>query len=230
MPGVVKLCGMRTAEDALAAAAAGADFIGLVFAPSPRRVTLEQAVTICRAVRTVTQPPRIVGLFVDAPVEEMQQVAALLELDAVQLHGNEPPEVVRALGWPVLKAVRVRAGETVEAVRQRVAPYFAGDLAPYAIVLDTYHPRVAGGTGQTFDWAVAAAIARAFPVILAGGLRVENVAEAIETVRPFGVDVSSGIEVAGRKDPELMRAFVAAARAAFARACDTVRTESGGTR
>ncbi|MCX2726737.1 phosphoribosylanthranilate isomerase [Thermomicrobium sp. 4228-Ro] len=230
MPGIVKLCGMRTPEDALAAAEAGADFIGLVFAPSPRRVTLEEAAVICRVVRAVSQPPRIVGLFVDAPVEEIQQVAVLLQLDAVQLHGSEPPEVVRVLGWPVLKAIRVRVGETVEAVRQRVASYFAGEPTPYAVVLDTYHPRMAGGTGETFDWSVAAAIAREFPVILAGGLRAENVAEAIAAVRPFGVDVSSGIEVVGKKDPDRMHAFVAAARTAFARLFETARTESGGTR
>jgi phosphoribosylanthranilate isomerase len=230
MPGIVKLCGMRTPEDALAAAEAGADCIGLVFAASPRRVALEQAAAICSAVRALPAPPRIVGLFVDASLEEIVAVAAGLALDMVQLHGNEPPARVRQLGWPVLKAIRVRPGEPVEQVRQRIAPYFASEPVPFAVVLDTYHPRLAGGTGHAFDWSIAAVLAREYPVILAGGLRVDTVAEAIETVRPLGVDVSSGVEVEGRKDPDLMRAFVAAARAAFARTCDTVPTESGGTR
>lgn len=230
MPGIVKLCGLRTPENALAAADAGADFIGLVFAPSPRRVTLDEAVEVCRAVRALPGGPRVVGVFVDPAFQELVAIAAALELDAVQLHGDEPPEMVRALGCSVLKAIRVRPGESVEAVERRIAPYFDGDPVPFAFLLDTYHPRAAGGTGHVFDWSIAATLARDYPIVLAGGLRPDNVAQAIEIVRPFGVDVSSGIEVAGRKDPQAMRAFVAAARAAFASVHGVSATEGGGKR
>ncbi len=230
MPGIVKLCGMRTPEDALAAAEAGADLIGLVFAPSPRRITLDTAAAIGQVIRGVPSRPKVVGLFVDAPLEEIEHVAVLLELDVVQLHGNEAPELVRALGWPVIKAVRVRPEESVEAVRRRIEPYFARVLAPFAVLLDTYHPRALGGTGESFDWTIAAALARDYPVILAGGLRPETVGRAIEVVRPLGVDVSSGVEVAGRKDPGLMRAFVAAARAAFASVAEEATVNDGGAR
>jgi phosphoribosylanthranilate isomerase len=215
MPGLVKLCGMRTPEDARAAIEAGADLIGLVFAPSRRRVSLEEARAICRTVRESRNPPRIVGLFVDAPVDEIAMIASALELDLVQLHGNEPPEVLARLGWPALKAMRLRPGESLEAACDRIAPYFSRERKPLAILLDAYHPSLLGGTGQIVDWTLAAELAARFPIILAGGLRPETVAEAIALVRPLGVDVSSGIERDGHKDPQLMQAFVAAARRAF---------------
>ncbi|MDW7982021.1 MAG: phosphoribosylanthranilate isomerase [Thermomicrobium sp.] len=229
MPGLVKLCGMRTPEDALAAAEAGADLIGLVFAPSRRQVTLEQAAAIVESVRRRANAPRVVGLFVDAPPEEVIATAATLALDAVQLHGNESPDMVARIGWPVIKAVRLAGGETAETARARVAPYFAGKAQPLAVLLDAYHPQLPGGTGRTVDWTVAAQLAQEFPVILAGGLRPETVAEAIACVRPRGVDVSSGVERGGQKDPVAMRAFVAAARAAFARVTRSSEARSGGT-
>ncbi len=228
MPGLVKLCGMRTPEDVLVAAEAGADLLGLVFAPSPRQVTLEEAAELCRVVRRRHNAPRLVGLFVDASLEEIVTIAGMLELDVVQLHGNESPEFLQALAWPVIKAVRVRPGETVDAVRARVAPYFVREPVPLAVLLDAYHPRLPGGTGRTLDWALAAALAQEFPVILAGGLRPETVAEAIEAVRPLGVDVSSGIERGGKKDPAAIHAFVAAARAAFERIVVSNGASSGG--
>lgn len=230
MPGLVKLCGMRTPEDARAAAAAGADLVGLVFAPSPRRVSLEEASEIVEALRASPEPPRVVGLFVDAPVETIVLTATALSLDLVQLHGHESPEMVAELPWPVIKAVRVRPGETIEEVERRVAPFFAQARSPFALLVDAYHPRVLGGTGQAVDWAVARALAERYPVILAGGLRPETVAAAIETVRPLGVDVSSGIEVNGRKDPALMEAFVRAARQAFGRMSVTAPVVQKGER
>lgn len=217
MPGLVKLCGLRTPTDALAAVEAGTDLVGLVFAPSPRQVSLEEAQVICDIVRAQARPPRIVGLFVDAAVDTVCAIAAFLQLDLVQLHGNEGPEVVAAIPWPVIKAIRVRSGESVEAVCARILPYVESKQPPFAVLLEAYHPRLAGGTGQVIDWSLARVLAQMFPVFLAGGLTPDTVGPAIEAVRPLGVDVSSGVERNGRKDPVFMQTFVEKARAAFAR-------------
>lgn len=200
----VKLCGMTRPEDARAAERYGADAIGFVFAESPRRVTAEQARTISEAVGPfVTR----VGVFVDAGIEAIRRVLKEVRLDVVQLHGNETPaeaEAVRSLGVRVVKAIRVRDAGSL-----------AG-LAAYdvdAFLLDAYVPGVAGGTGRTFEWALAEEAARRYPVILAGGLTPENVAEAVAAVRPYAVDTSSGIESSpGVKDHERMREFITRAR------------------
>lgn len=199
----VKICGITRVEDGVAAARAGARALGFVFAPSSRQVSPEQARRIARAL-----PPSVwrVGVFVDAPVDEMAAIAEHVGLDAIQLHGGEGPETVKAVRdrtrCRIIKAVRLRGPEDAH----RLPPYGADVL-----LADTYHPSLAGGTGTPFPWEWAAALARQSPspVWLAGGLRPDNVRDALARARPAGVDVSSGVEAApGVKDPERVRRFI----------------------
>lgn len=200
----VKICGIRTLEAAQAAAEAGADAVGFVFWPRSRRsIRPEEAAQISR-----TLPPFVVrvGVFVDERPEVMEEIAEAVGLDAVQLHGDEPPEVCGALRRRVIKAIRVQDPSSLaQAARYEVS----------AILLDTYAPDTYGGTGRPFDWSLAQEVCGwGRPVILSGGLTPENVGEAIERVRPYGVDVSSGVETDGKKDPRKIRAFVEAVRRA----------------
>lgn len=196
-----KICGITRVEDALAAVAAGADAIGLVFyAKSPRAVSVEQAAAILQAL-----PPFVtsVGLFVDMPRDELQQLLQRLPLDLLQFHGDEPPADCEGHGRPYIKALRVRPGEDVSAA---MAPYGGAR----GILLDTFVEGVPGGTGASFDWSLVPEDAGK-PIILAGGLDAGNVAAAIRQVRPYAVDVSGGVEAAkGIKDAGKIRAFVQA--------------------
>lgn len=198
-----KICGITRLEDGLAAVAAGADAIGLVFyAPSPRAVTIEQAQAIVAGL-----PPFVttVGLFVDMPTREIETVLAAVPLDLLQFHGDESPADCEALRRPYIKALRVRAGDDVVA---QVAAY----PGARAVLLDTFVDGVPGGTGQAFDWSlVPAQLSK--PVILAGGLTPGNVAAAIAQVRPYAVDVSGGVEASkGIKDAAKVKDFVRAVR------------------
>jgi len=196
-----KICGITRVEDALAAVEAGADAIGLVFyGKSPRAVSVEQAAAILQAL-----PPFVtsVGLFVDMPRDELQQLLQRLPLDLLQFHGDESPVDCEGHGRPYIKALRVRPGEDVSAV---MAPY----TGARGILLDTFVEGVPGGTGASFDWSLVPERA-AKPIILAGGLDAGNVAAAIRQVRPYAVDVSGGVEASkGIKDADKIRAFVRA--------------------
>jgi len=218
---LVKICGLREPEHALAAAEAGADFIGLVFAESQRRVTLDQARALARAlgeppsaaavgdarhIEMLLQRkrPLLVGVFADADAETIDRTAEAVGLDLVQLSGDEPWDICDRLSLPVLKAVKVRDGTSAEEI--------IAALRPGAVpLLDTHAEGALGGTGRPFDWSVAAEVARRFPIVLAGGLTPENVGEAVRRVRPWAVDVSSGVETDGVKDVGKIRAFIAAA-------------------
>jgi phosphoribosylanthranilate isomerase len=205
----VKVCGITSAEDAVAAAEAGADAIGLVFWPgSPRAVTGDEARRIAEAL-----PPFVVrvGVFVDASRDEMARAADAAGLDLLQLHGDEPPEALVDLPRRALKAVRVGEGFAPEDALR-----FEGRAA--GLLLDTGGPGAAGGTGRAFDWSLARGVReRARFLLLAGGLSPENVGAAFEAVRPDGVDASSRLETApGRKDHARVRAFVEAVREAEA--------------
>jgi len=195
----VKICGITRVEDALAAARAGADAIGLVFyAQSPRAVSVEQARAVVQAL-----PPYIttVGLFVDAAPQEIRAVLTELPLDLLQFHGNESPEACRGHGRPYVKALRMREGMDLT------------DLArsyndAVGILVDSYVEGVPGGTGQSFDWSRLPG-GLSFPLILAGGLTPDNVAAAVAQVRPWAVDVSGGVEAApGVKDAAKIEAFI----------------------
>lgn len=200
-----KICGITRVEDALAAAAAGADAIGLVFyAKSPRAVSVAQAQQIIAAL-----PPFVttVGLFVDMPRAELQQILTQLPLDLLQFHGDESVEQCEGYGRPYIKALRVKAGDDIAAQMARY-PSASG------VLLDTFVEGVPGGTGLAFDWSLVPAELPK-PVILAGGLTPDNVAAAIAQVRPYAVDISGGVESAkGIKDADKVRAFIRAARGA----------------
>jgi len=202
----VKICGITNADDARAAVEAGAGAIGLIFVPNtPRYVSVETAKAVARAVPAGVSK---VGVFVDAPVEEINRTAREVSLDVVQLHGELTPEQAARLVVPFFKVIRVRGEIDVEALRAYKAR---------AIVLDTFVEGQPGGTGKTFDWDLARPVVEAgLPVLLSGGLTADNVAEAVRRVRPFGVDVSSGVETRpGRKDHDRVRAFISNARGAW---------------
>ena len=208
----VKICGITRPDDGRHAARAGADAIGLVFyPPSPRYVSPRQAADIVAAL-----PPFVttVGLFVDAPPE---QIAALLEqvpLDMLQFHGDESPEYCAAFQRPWIKALRMRDGVDPRAEAERY-----GAAGARGLLVDSYVPGVPGGTGERFDWDRLPADPP-LPLVLAGGLDPANVAEAVRRVRPWAVDVSGGVEVlgvdgrrqGGIKDPGAVSAFIRAAR------------------
>ena len=194
-----KICGITRIEDALVAAEAGADAIGLVFYDkSPRAVDVRQARAILAAL-----PPFVtsVGLFVNASRCFIGEVLDAVPLDVLQFHGDETPEQCEGHGRPWFKALRVRPGDDLHAEARR----FAGARA---ILLDAYVPGVPGGTGERFDWSLIPTDLP-MPLILAGGLTPDNVTEAIASVRPYGVDVSGGVEAAkGIKDAAKVAAFI----------------------
>ncbi len=210
----IKICGLREPDKAQAIAKCGADAIGLVFVKeSPRWVSPELAAEVAAAL-----PPLVstVGVFVNAPAETMNRVAERAKLHYLQLHGEEPPEMVADLARPVIKAFRVRDERWLEEVGRWLSG-LADPAAVGAILLDAYRPDAHGGTGQRFNWQWVAAAREAGalkqlpPMILSGGLDVTNVVTAIEAVQPWAVDVSSGVESApGVKDVKKASSLIAA--------------------
>ena len=212
----VKICGIGNPDDACAAAEAGADYIGMVFVPERhRRITPDDAKTIVDAVRSLDRPtPQMVGLFADQPLEEANAVIAHCGLDAVQLCGREDVEYAAGLDCQVIKVVHVpasyRAPEDVPELAARVREF---SEAGHVVTLDRLVEGIQGGTGQGFNLEVAASLARrGSSFLLAGGLTPANVGRAISIVRPWGVDVSSGVETLGKKDHRKIRRFITNAR------------------
>jgi phosphoribosylanthranilate isomerase len=201
----VKICGLTRREDAALAASLGADALGFIVWPkSPRAVDADRVRTISRALPAM---PLRVGVFVDAPPADVAAIAARAGLDAIQLHGGEPVDAYESLGLRILRVANVADDAGTEA---------AGALPAHVTPLvDAVDPVRRGGTGMTVDWTRAAALARRRPIVLAGGLTPENVGEAIARVRPWGVDVASGVEASpGVKSADRLRAFFARVRAA----------------
>jgi phosphoribosylanthranilate isomerase len=201
----IKICGITRSEDALVCAQAGVDAIGLVFyPPSPRHVVAAQAAMIARAM-----PPFVttVGLFVNPAAEQVEAVLNEVHLDVLQFHGDEPPEFCAGFGVPYLKAIRVKAG--VDLVQCAIRYQEAQGL-----LLDAYVEGTPGGTGQSFDWELIPT-GLPLPVILSGGLEPANIVDAIRRVRPWAVDVSSGVEASkGIKDAAKIAAFIEGVRSA----------------
>lgn len=212
----VKICGITNIEDGLAAAQAGADFLGFNFYPqSPRYVTVAEAGAIVAAVRRQFRQaaPLGVGVFVNATPEQVRYTLYTAGLVYAQLHGDETPADIAAQRGRAYKALRPA---TLQAALEEVDLF--GALGPAdgpGLLVDAYHPALYGGSGQVSDWALGATLAQRVPrLLLAGGLTPQNVFAAISTVRPWGVDVSSGVESApGRKDHVKLRAFMSAALA-----------------
>lgn len=211
----VKICGVKTYDDAMRIIDAGADLIGFNFYPeSPRYITpgdcMRLTVRLETALRDRLAKVMLIGVFVNSERDNMHAIFRDCHLDMIQLSGDEPPEVLEYLGERAYKVVRPTSADELARI---VETYPLRKLAP-AWMVDTYRPGEYGGTGQTADWSLARQLAREMPIVLAGGLRADNVAEAIRQVNPWGVDVASGVESApGVKDMEKVRQFIHAVRA-----------------
>jgi len=207
----IKICGLSRVEDAIAAASA--DFIGLVFAPGRRQVSPDKARRIAESFRQLSPAPEVVGVFVNSPADEVNRIADFCHLDMVQLSGGENGDYCRHIERPIIKVVHVAATteaghilEELEAIRR-----LGLDNEPI-YMLDTRTGAAFGGSGQVFDWRLAAVAAARFPVVVAGGLSPANVGRLIEQVRPWAADVSSGVEINGRKDTARIMDFIEAVR------------------
>lgn len=213
----VKICGLTQPDQARAIAGMGADAIGLNFAPSKRRITPETGAAIVQAVGSAAQT---VGLFVDAPAEEINAVVEQTGVSRVQLHGDEPPYLVADIAVPCWKVFHIRDENFATEIHEWLVCLPEG-VEVEAVLLDTYCPHVAGGTGESFNWDFVARtrdeglLGDLPPIILAGGLTPNNVAEAIRVVQPSMVDVASGVETSpGVKDLAKVQAFLRAAKGA----------------
>ncbi len=201
----VKICGITNIDDAVAAVDFGADALGFVFfKKSPRYISHADAAAIINKLPSFTTT---IGVFVNEKPEQIEKIIDLTHIDAVQLHGNEPPEMCD-ISRRVIKAIRVKSLESLD-------PLINYKDKVSAFLLDTFTPEVLGGTGQIFNWDIAIYAKQFGKIILAGGLTPDNIAEAIRRVRPYGVDVSSGVESEkGKKDHRKMKLFIERAKVA----------------
>ena len=181
----IKICGLTREEDALVCADNGADFLGFIFVPStPRYVEPERAAAIVARLREREETPRIVGVFRDSSVDYIGEIASLVGLDLVQLHGSETDDDIRAIGLPTIKTYRIR--NELPDMTQHASSEWA--------LFDTFDERRMGGTGRRFDWSLLNGYPRTKPFFLSGGINVDNIAAAVSLVRPDGIDLASGVE------------------------------------
>ena len=206
----IKICGLREEAHALATVEAGADFIGLVFAPSRRQVTLAQAEKIASTVKKSGSATEVVGVFVNMPAPTVNKIADFCNLDWVQLSGDESWKYCREIARPIIKAIRIDKRQQISANLAAGSKNLSKQKHIY--LLDSRVKGKYGGTGTTFNWNLARQVAEQFPIIIAGGLTPENVARAIKTAAPWGVDVSSGVETGSVKDIAKIKAFIEAVR------------------
>jgi len=203
----VKICGITNRDDARAAIEAGADLLGFNFyQKSPRYIAPEKAREIAAEIRSDGQKPLLVGVFVNSLLEEVRSILEIAQIDLAQLHGDEPVHLLETLNGRGFKALRPTSETEAAIDAEWFAPY--GPNAP-ALLIDAYRKDQYGGTGHVANWSIATKLAQQYPILLAGGLMPENVAEAVRQVRPWGVDVASGVELSpGKKDAAKMRLFV----------------------
>jgi phosphoribosylanthranilate isomerase len=210
----IKICGIRDKTHALAAVQAGADFIGLVFAPSQRQVSPALAREIASAVKKSSDATKVVGVFVNAPSSQVNELADFCALDWVQLSGDESWEYCRKVVRPVIKAIRIDRQSPEELNADLSSGSRLLPTQGFITLLDSRVEGKYGGTGESFNWNLVQKVAKGFPVIIAGGLDPKNVARLIKRVAPWGVDVSSGVETGGVKDTSKIEAFIGAVRKA----------------
>lgn len=214
----IKICGIQTVEHGLCAIEAGANYIGFVFAKSKRQVTETQAKSIIKGLRTHNQDAKMVGVFVDESLKEMERIARICDLDILQLHGSERMSDYEGAAFPIIKSVSIKGQPSEKLTNEELTGVrSSGDKLSQAILshsaadyllFDTWHKDMAGGSGQTFEWATLKNEDQKQTFFLAGGLSVENVKEAIRVAKPYAVDVSSGVETEGIKDLDKIRAFI----------------------
>lgn len=210
----VKICGFKEVEHILAAAEAGADFVGMIFAPGKRQVTPEKAAALVKAVRKLEKPPAIVGVFVNTAAPEVNRIAEECDLDLVQLSGDENWQYCLEIDKPVIQVIHVADSDTVDSIVAKIEEGFnILQNRDVMYLLDTKSDDAYGGTGKSFSRHVAAGVASKIPVFIAGGLDPDNVAGVVEEVHPWGVDVSSGVETDGKKDITKIKAFISEVKA-----------------
>ena len=211
----VKICGLKSADAAIVASDAGADYLGFNFVEGVRRQLQPEdgirIITDYRAGRKTQNKPGIVGLFLNQDPDFVNDLSRNAGLDYLQLCGDEDADYISKIELPVFKMVRVKSGSTPDDLDNLVSPFLD---AGHGIVLDRYDKATPGGSGLAFDWSAAEGIADRNRVLLAGGLTPENVQSAIHQLSPWGVDVASGVETNGVKDPVRIKAFINAARSA----------------
>ncbi len=211
----VKICGLSDIEHAVGASQAGADFLGLVFGPSRRQVSPEKALTLVQAVHNLKPHPVVVGVFVNMLAEEVNHIADYCQLDWVQLSGDETWCYYQEIKKPIIRAIHVSAGQKADELLDEIETGYQLALRRELFcLLDSPVRETYGGTGQVFDWQLAREVSARFPIIVAGGLTPENVSQLVREVRPWGVDVSTGVETDGRKDTAKIMAFIQAVRKA----------------
>jgi phosphoribosylanthranilate isomerase len=220
----VKICGITEIQHAVAAARNGADFVGLVFAPSPRQVSSGRALQLAEAVHTLETDTFVVGVFVNSAADEVNRVADYCHLDWIQLSGDETWQYCRQIERPIIKTIHIPATEK----KQETVDWLFAEMAvgyqqitrqALVCLLDSKIGNVYGGTGQAFDWALGKEAAARFPVIIAGGLTLNNVGRLVKELHPWGVDVSSGVESNGKKDEAKIIDFIEVVKKAEASNC-----------
>jgi phosphoribosylanthranilate isomerase len=211
----IKICGLTNEADAIAAADAGADFLGLVFAPSRRQISSERALQIVKAVRELKQCPLIVGVFVNDAAAEVNSIAAYCRLDMVQLSGDESWSYCQDIQLPLIKVIHVKAGRSPGFELSEIEEGYKTGLKQEPVcLLDTKTGDAYGGSGRAFDWRLAEEVSGRYPVMVAGGLSPKNVGMLVKQGNPWGIDVSSGVESNSKKDIIKINDFIKAVRQA----------------
>jgi phosphoribosylanthranilate isomerase len=211
----IKICGLSETENALVAGKAGADFLGLIFAPSRRQVSIEKALQLVTAIHSLSQRPAVVGVFVNLSAREVNHIAYQCQLDWVQLSGDETWEYCQEISRPLIKVIHISNGQAATEILTDIeAGYRLSIQKKLIYLLDSRNGPAYGGTGQVFDWQLAKEVADRFPVIIAGGLTPANAGQLVEDAQPWGVDVSSGVETNGKKDNLKIKSLIEAVKTA----------------
>jgi phosphoribosylanthranilate isomerase len=209
----IKICGISEAEHASTSAAAGADILGLVFAESRRRVTLEKAREIVDAAHGLTPHPKIAGVFVNSPAVDVNHIASVCHLDFVQLSGDENREYCQEINCNIIKVLHVMSNIDVEYISSEIREFNQlQSLQNTIFMLDTKNANSFGGTGKAFDWKLVTRLSANRNIMVAGGLDSSNVTRLLELCTPWGVDVSSGVETQGKKDMQRVKSFIETVR------------------